>query len=402
MRRTMSPLDDIRVLDLTRLLPGPFASMLLAELGAKVDKLEDTGAGDYLRNLPPQVDGINALFRALNRGKRSLALNLKDPNAREALLSLLPHYDIVLEQFRPDVLTRLGLAPETLLARKPSLILCSISGYGQTGLLKARAGHDLNYLARGGVLGFQGPSGEPPTVPGFQVADIGGALYAVSGILAALRVRDRSGVGAHLDISMTEAAMGFALSGFAVHLEGAAQASEGAADPRGTTELVGGIAPYRTYETKDGRYVALAALEPKFWLGFCAAVGIEQDASALFLGPHQAAWISRLEALFRSKSFAEWQALSEATDVCLEPVLNPLETLTDPHLTERGVFAKAPDGARVFRSPLRQLADPTVVPQTTEAAVPGHGAHTETILREAGVAEDLIASLVPPKPVEKT
>lgn len=382
-------LSDIRVLDLTRLLPGPFASMLLVDLGAKVDKLEDTGAGDYLRNLPPQSDdgrGENALFGALNRGKRSLCLNLKEPAGREALLALLPHYDIVLEQFRPDVLARLGLAPSMLLEQKPSLIVCSISGYGQTGPLKGRAGHDLNYLARGGVLGFQGPNGSPPTVPGFQVADIGGALYAVSAVLAALRVRDRTGVGAHLDISMTEAAMGFALSGFATHFAGA----KAEATPRGQTELAGGIAPYRTYETKDGRYVALAALEPKFWFGFCAAVGIEPDPAALFAGAHQAAFIAKLEALFKERTLSEWQSLIEATDVCLEPVLNPSEALEDPHLNARNVFGDTASGARTFRSPLRsrEAAD------TPVGDAPAQGEHTREILREAGLPDELVARLL--------
>ena len=363
--------------------------MLLVDLGAKVDKLEDTGAGDYLRNLPPQCDdgqGENALFRALNRGKRSLCLDLKESAGRDALLALLPHYDIVLEQFRPGVLARLGLSPDTLLEQKPSLVVCSISGYGQTGPLKGRAGHDLNYLARGGVLGFQGPSGAPPTVPGFQVADIGGALYAVSAVLAALRVRDRTGVGAHIDISMTEAAMGFALSGFASHIAAAQTEARG----RGETELAGGIAPYRTYETKDGRYVALAALEPKFWFGFCAAVGIEADPAALFAGPHQVDFMAKLEALFRSKTFAEWLSLSEATDVCLEPVLTPAEALADPHLNARNVFAARPDGARSFRSPLHPKESGS---EASPREAPGQGEHTREILLEAGLSADFVAKV---------
>lgn len=369
--------------------------MLLRDLGATIDKLEDPEGGDYLRHLPPQVDGENALFRALNRGKRSIALDLKDAVSKETFLALIAHYDVILEQFRPGVLGRLGLSPASLLEAKPTLVVCSISGYGQSGPSLGRAGHDINYLARAGVLGFQGPPGEPPAVPGFQIADVGGALYAVTAIVAALRTRDRTGEGAHLDISMTEAAMGFALSGLAHALEGV----PGSPRLHGTGELAGGIAPYRTYATKDGRYVALGALEPKFWFAFCKGVGIPEDPTALLTGPHQQEHVERLEKVFKSRTFGEWKLFSETHDVCLEPVLTPAETLEDPHLNARGVFAGPLGQTRGFRSPLVRAftesgsaAAEASGEETALGAVPRQGEHTAEVLAEAGLGNRALGS----------
>ncbi len=242
----MQPLAGVRVLDLTRLLPGPFASLVLADMGASVDKVEDPGGGDYLRHMPPQTGGESSIFLALNRNKRSMVLDLKKPAAQAALLDMLPSYDVLLEQFRPGVLDRLGLPWEKLAAKNPRLVGCAITGYGQDGPLAKRAGHDLNYLARAGVLGFQGPAGQPPAVPGFQLADVSGGLYAVIGVLGALRERDRTGKGSFVDVSMLESAMGFAISGFGTLFGGVTPA-------RGAEPLAGGIAPYRTYETKDAK-----------------------------------------------------------------------------------------------------------------------------------------------------
>lgn len=349
-------------------------------MGASIDKLEDTSGGDYMRHMPPQIGGENSIFLALNRGKRSFVLDLKNPRGREALLDLLPRYDVLIDQFRPGVLARLGLSHETLRGRHPGLVVCAITGYGQTGPLAHRAGHDLNYLARGGVLGFQGPKDGPPAVPGFQIADIGGALYCVVGVLAALLARTRTGDGAVVDVSMMEAAMGFAMSGFGTQF--------GAAVTRGDEPLTGGLACYRTYETKDGQYMSLGALEPKFWLAFAAGVGLEADMGALVPGPHQADLTRRVAEIFAARTRAEWEAFASERDCCLEPVLTPVEAMADAHVKARRLFFK-------MQSPWGEI-DQMRLPFSREAPTrppPRQGEHTEEILREAGFEDARIASL---------
>ncbi|MFS8064857.1 MAG: CaiB/BaiF CoA transferase family protein, partial [Byssovorax sp.] len=263
----MRPLADVRVLDLSRLLPGPFATLVLADLGASVDKIEDAGGGDYLRVMPPQVAGESVAFQLLNRGKRSAVLDLKKPEGKAAFLRLLGSYDVLFEQFRPGVLDRLGLGHAALRAAHPRLIICALTGYGQTGPLAQRAGHDLNYLARSGVLGAQGPSDRPPQVPGFQLADVSGGLWSVIAIQAALIERARTGLGTFIDIAMTDGVLGFAITAMASALAGDPA-------PRGEEPLTGGIAPYNTYTSSDGHPMTLASLEPKFWMSFCAATGL--------------------------------------------------------------------------------------------------------------------------------
>jgi alpha-methylacyl-CoA racemase len=381
-------LRGIKVLDLSRLLPGPFASLTLADLGAQVDKVEELG-GDYLRHMPPLLTGnkpgvtdVSAIFAALNRGKRSIALDLKKPRAREALLTLAARYDVLLEQFRPGVLERLGLSHATLRAKNPRLVVCALTGYGQTGPLAQRAGHDLNYLARAGVLGQQGPAGGPPAVPGFQLADVGGALWAVVGILAALARRGSTGEGNLVDVAMVEASMGFAIAGFGALFAGTPLV-------RGEEPLTGGLAGYSTYATKDGKLVALGALEPKFLMAFCQGVGEPFDPTALLPGPHQRAFKERFSAIFLTRTRDEWTTFGEAHDCCLEPVLLPVELAGDPHLAARDVFftIDSPWG------PLRQLRLPVTDAHAMHAPPPALGEHTDTILREAGFESAAIASL---------
>ena len=270
----MTPLTGIKVLDLSRLLPGPLASLVLADLGAQVDKIEDPAGGDYLRVMPPHVSGgddraahdvdpTSTIFLALNRNKRSAVIDLKKPEAKDAFLRLVCSYDVLLEQFRPGVLDRLGMSHQTLLDANPRLVICALTGYGQTGPLAHRAGHDLNYLARAGVLGLQGPTDRPPTVPGFQLADVSGGLHAVIGIMGALMERAREGTlgepstspilgvvgspklsvdapncrtGRIVDVAMIETAMPFALAGFGLLFGGQAPA-------RGDEALAGGFPP---------------------------------------------------------------------------------------------------------------------------------------------------------------
>jgi alpha-methylacyl-CoA racemase len=373
------PLEGLRVLDLSRLLPGGYATMVLADLGARVDKVEDPGGGDYMRVMPPVVDGMNAVFHVLCRGKRSAVLDLKRPEGREALLELLPRYDVLVESFRPGVTERLGIGYDTLRGVHPGLVYCAITGYGKDGPLAGRAGHDLNYLARAGVLAHSGPEDRPPQVPGVQMADIGGgALFAVVGILAALHERERSGEGKLVDVSMCEGALGFAAFGLMSHLGGMPA-------PRGAGVLMGGIAPYQTYETSDGEHVALAALEPKFWTAFCVGVGLEPSMEALAPGPHQAQWKARVAEVFRARTRAQWEDFAEEHDCCLEPVLSPDELLTDPQHVARKVFVEGPGG-------LQQMTTPAGPPSEALAA-PSQGEHTDAILTDAGFTPERIAQL---------
>jgi crotonobetainyl-CoA:carnitine CoA-transferase CaiB-like acyl-CoA transferase len=380
----MRPLQSIRVLDLSRLIPGPFATLVLADLGATVDKLEDTAAGDYLRHLPPHLGGASAAFQLLNRNKRSLVLDLKRPEGREAFLRIVGTYDVILEQFRPGVLDRLGLSHASLLAAHPRLIVCALTGYGQSGELSARAGHDLNYLARSGLLGIQGPSDAPPAVPAFQLADMTGGLWSALAILAALAERERTGLGRSLDIAMTDGVFALAPLSLAATLAGAVSA-------RGDETLTGGLAAYRTYLSKDGCPIALAALEPKFWSTFCAAVGLTVDALDLIPGPHQRELTNRVTAIFASRPRAEWIAFAAEHDCCVEVAVLPAEIRADPHLASRGLVfdMKTPDG------PLPQVRLP-ITPSDTGAftAPPRSGEHSRAILREGGLDEGAIDTLI--------
>jgi crotonobetainyl-CoA:carnitine CoA-transferase CaiB-like acyl-CoA transferase len=375
-------LAGIKVLDLTRLLPGPFASLVLGDLGAAVDKIEDTSGGDYLRNMPPMVAGTSGMFLALNRNKRSACLDLKKKSAQKALLTLVERYDVLLDQFRPGVLDRLGVGHSVLRERNPRLVICALTGYGQDGPLASRAGHDLNYLARAGVLGMQGPAGSPPVVPGFQLADVGGGLWCVVAILAALRDRDRTGEGSVVDVAMSEASMGFAISAFGQMLAGGLPA-------RGEGSLTGGLALYGIYATSDGRHVTLGALEPKFWNAFSAGVGLESDPSAYLPGPHQEALRAKLRVVFASRTRAQWEAFGAEHDCCVEPVLDPDEALRDEHLRARGMFFEmdSPWG------PIMQMRTPVTPRDALHAAPPGQGEHTDAILREGGIDEAAIAAM---------
>lgn len=378
----MTALTGVRVLDLSRLLPGPFATGVLADMGATVDKIEDPHGGDYLRGLPPLVGDENAAFAILNRGKRSGVLDLKDPRGVAALKKLLPRYDVLFEQFRPGVLARLGLAPETLMQEHPRLIVCSLTGYGQTGPMRDRAGHDLNYIARSGLLGAQGPDGGTPPPPGFQVADVSGGMWCVIGILGALVERARTGQGKYLDVAMSEGTLPFAVMSLANALAGEGKA-------HGTEVLTGGIAPYNTYATKDGRAVALAALEPKFWITFAKHAGIPASLDDLLPGPHQAASKARLAALFAEKTLAEWIAWSDGKDCLLEPVLTPAEAVADAHLNARRMFPS--QGER------RTMRSPVTSPDAILGSGPRAGEHTREILRDAGLDEAEIAALIDAK-----
>ena len=382
------PLLGVRVLDLSRLLPGPFATLVLADLGADVVKVEDPAGGDPLRARPAsEVPSLAdaAAFQALNRNKRSLSLDLKSPAGRDVFLRLTDRFDVVVESFRPGALSRLGLGWEVLHLRNPRLVLCSITGHGQTGPRAGLAGHDLDYLALAGVLALCGP-GEAPLPPAVQVADLaGGAWPAVAGILAALVGRTAGGEGVHLDVSMTEGALAL----LSPHL--ATAAARGRPLKRGEEPLSGGSACYAVYRTRDGRFVALAALEQKFFAGFCAAVGRPDLAPRQWeregAGPRE-----ELAGIFAARTFLEWSTFALEHDVCLAPVLEGDEVRQDPQLAARGAFLEvgAGVGAKVagVASPVRIEG---AAPPRRPAPALGEGG--EAVLEEAGFGPEEIAAL---------
>jgi crotonobetainyl-CoA:carnitine CoA-transferase CaiB-like acyl-CoA transferase len=378
----MRALDGVRVLDLSRLLPGPFATVILSDLGADVIKVEDTGAGDYLRAFPPHKDGLGGRYLALNRDKRSIALDLKKPEAVAAFRRLAARADVVVESFRPGVLDKLGIGYARLSAENPGIVVCSISGYGQTGPYRDRAGHDLNYISLAGVLGQNGAAGSAPAMPGVQIADFGGGLWAALGICAALAGRHKSGRGQHLDISMAEASMSFLMAELG-------NLFAGQAPRRGQDTLNGGLAAYQVYETKDGRYLSVAPLEPKFWLAFNAAIGRKPDISELAAGPSEQARVrGEIAAILSQKTRAEWEAFFADKDVLVEPVLDPDEVVRHPLHQARKLFYELGQE----RGSISQMRTPLGEP-AAHRKPPVQGQQTVEILEEAGLSAEDIAAL---------
>lgn len=383
-----SPLSSLKILDFSTLLPGPFAAMLLADLGADVLRVEAPDRPDMVRDLPP-FDGETAAWHGvLNRNKRSLALDLKQPGAVEVVKRLVDAagggYDIILEQFRPGVMERLGVGYETLRAVNPRLIFCSLTGYGQTGPYRARAGHDINYLALAGAASHSGRAETGPPPLGVQVADIGGGAFgAMTGILTAVIHRYESGAGQQVDVSMFDLMLAWQSHVAANYLVGGQI-------PARETEALNGGRVYDYYRTKDGRFLAVGALEPKFWKGFCEAIE-RPDLAERGLQPdreEQQAVKGEVAAEIEKKTLAAWTAVFAERDVCVEPVLTLPEALDHPQTQARGMVVtvpKAEGGAQ------RQIANPfkfsAAEPAYRHAGVP-LGAHTEQVLAEIEYDQD--------------
>jgi alpha-methylacyl-CoA racemase len=384
-------LEGVRVLDLSRLLPGGFCSLLLADFGAEVLKVEDTGMGDYVRWSPPYHEGAedsakSALFLSLNRGKRSVRLNLKEEAGREVLLRLVREYDVLLESFRPGVMDRLGVGPERLRRENPRLVYCAISGYGQDGPNTASSGHDMNYLGLNGVLGLTGQPGGPPVQSAGQIADLGGgALPAAFGILAALRERERSGEGQLVDVSMFDGSLSWLAMVAARYL------CDGEVPERGSLELAGGLICYRPYECSDG-WVTLGALEPKFWREWCEGVGREDLVDKQFERPGSDAH-AEVERIFRERTRREWQDFAAQHDCCLEPVLELDEALDSELVRAREMVVRidqpGTDGVQLLGVPVKLSR----TPGAPAGPGPALGEHTDEVLTALGYSAADVASL---------
>ncbi|HEY4811823.1 MAG TPA: CoA transferase [Solirubrobacteraceae bacterium] len=397
------PLEGIRVLDLSRLLPGGFCSLLLADFGADVVKVEDTGMGDYIRWSPPYCKGTHdsaksALFLSLNRNKRSIRLDLKSDGGREALLALVRDADVVLESFRPGVLDRLGVGYERMREENPGIVYCAISGYGQTGPKRDASGHDMNYLGLVGLLGLTGEAGGEPVQAAGQIADLGGgALMAAFGIMAALRERDGGGVGSEsagsgegqmVDASMADGALSW------LAMVAAAYFADGTVPRRGDLPLAGSLICYRPYECADG-WVTLGALEPKFWQAWCRGVEREDLIAMQFERPGSHAH-AQVQEIFKGRTREEWEAFARKHDCCLEPVLELDEALSSELVRERGMVVELDQpGAE---QPVRQLGIPVKLTRTPgeHSRLPGPalGEHTEQVLLEAGYSPEQVAELL--------
>ena len=371
-------LDGIRVLDFTRLLPGPYATQLLADNGAEVIKIEDTGMGDYARAMPPHSErGVGALFDMVNRGKRSVALDLKTSAGRDVIHELVGTADVLIEGFRPGVTERLGIDDETVRKHNDDIVYCSLTGCGRTGPDADRAGHDLNHVGAAGLLDMTRRSrDEAPRIPGYSVGDMAGGTFAALGVPGALCSRELGNTaGEHLDIAMTDVVLSFSQS--------VAHGALTGESPRpGETPLTGGLPWYDVYETADGRYVTLAALEPKFWAAFCTAVDHDEltDEHGTDDPATREALRETLEAVFAARTQAEWEADLGAIDATVGPVHTPAEAVDSPQVGARGVIETADDAPRRIGFPARSSAPSDGVPES----VPAHGEHTEAVLREHG------------------
>ena len=374
------PLKGLKIIDFTTLLPGPYATMMLADLGADVLRVVSGSRPDLTEFMPPCIAGTNLSCAAatLGRGKRSLALNLKDPRAGAIMLKLIEGRDIPIEQFRPGVMARLGLDYETLKAASPSLIYCSLTGYGQTGPMSSRAGHDINYLARSGIMAYSGRKATGPSLTGIQIADIAsGSNNAVIGILAAVVHRQRTGEGQHVDVSMTDGVIAFNA------IAGAAFLADGTEICREEGVLNGGSL-YDFYETKDGKHLSFGGLEPQFFAAFCRTIDRPDLIPGGVAPPDIDCIKEEVRAIMRTRTQKEWLSLFAKVDACVEPVLGLGDTFRDPQVEARGLIVEVdlPGVGRVKQlgHPIRYSA---TKPEYRSVGVAA-GTHTREILLDLG------------------
>jgi len=372
---TTLPLNGIRILDLSRLLPGPYLTQLLADLGAEVIKVETPLAGDYARLAPPEMR-LGNLYETVNQGKKSLALNYRNPRGRELFLKLAATADVVLEGFRPTVADKYGIGYKAVSAVKADIVYCSLSGYGQEGPYQQRAGHDVNYLSITGAVSLNGRPAERPIPYGVPVADLGGGMLAAIAILGALVGRERTGQGMYLDMALIDGVISWmtpmAMSAYFGGLKVEA----------GTHPLLGGAGCFNVYETADGKYLSLGALEPHFWGDFCKTVGRTDLIERQF----DPALEAELSIIFGKKNREEWLSLFADKDACIEPVNSVEEMLLNPQVQARG-HVRMEDGQPVG------MQSPFVFAQGERSPAPALGADTRALLQEIGINTEEITEL---------
>ncbi len=383
------PLSGIRVLDLTRLLPGPVCTLHLADLGADVIKIEDTGAGDYARTLGVEPGKTAPVFAAINRNKRAMRLDLKKREGVEVFLRLVRDANAVVEGFRPGVVDRLGVGYAACCEINPRIVYCAISGYGQTGPYRDIAGHDINYCGYAGLVDQTGVAGADPAIPNLQIADIlGGAVVPAMGILAALLDAQRNGKGRYVDVAMTEGVLVHNLQALA------AVALTGKAHPRGADFLSGREPCYSVYRTADGRHMAVGALERKFWERVCDVLqrpDLKASHWEIRAGPggRDAQWgKEQTSAIFATKPQAYWVEKFAGEDCCVSPVLTLEESFQDPQVLAREMVVR--DGATLQFAPPLKMSEYEF---TVTRVAPKAGEHSDEILREAGYTAARIQSL---------
>lgn len=369
------PLAGIRILDFSRLLPGPYLTLLLADLGAEVIKVETPLAGDYSRLAPPEL-GLGKLYEAVNQGKKSLALNYRKSRGRELFLRLVVTADVILEGFRPGRAKKYGVDYESIQAVKPDIVYCSLSGYGQEGPYKHRAGHDINYLAVGGAIALNARAGESPVPYGLPAADLSGGMLAAIAILGALVGRERAGQGMYLDMALLDGVVSW-MSPLAISAHFNGLEVHGGSHP-----LLGGQACFNVYETADERYLTLAALEPSFWSTFCKTI----KRTDLIKRQFDPALGSELAGIFHSHTQDEWLSLFDGHDVCIEPVNSVEEMLSHPQVQARG-YVRYEQGKPVG------MNSPFVFEHDGRSPAPTLGQHTRQLLLEIGVSEQELIDL---------
>jgi len=385
------PLAGIKILDFSTLMPGPVATMMLADLGADVLKVEAPNRLDLMRVGPPHDQGVSAGHMAVNRNKRSIALNLKIPEAVQVVRKLAKTFDVVLEQFRPGVMKRLGLDYEILKKENERLIYCSLTGYGQDGPYRDRAGHDINYLAISGMLSYSGRASQGPVPQGFLLADVGAGSYnAVVSILAALIHRDRSGEGQYLDVAMTDGSIAWATFM-------ATRTLVGGKDPAYESDFLNGGSYYDCYRTLDGRYMSVGSIEPQFFGELCRGIGredlIAKRGWTLDTDSVMKETKKEIAAIFALKTQAEWTEIFNGLDACVEPVLKVSEMVEHPQVKTRKMITevKKPDGT--FQKQVNSPFKFTKTPPEMRRTGPGLGEHTEEVLRNIGYGPEEMEAL---------
>jgi crotonobetainyl-CoA:carnitine CoA-transferase CaiB-like acyl-CoA transferase len=381
------PLDGVVVLDLSRLLPGPFCTQLLANLGADVIKVEDPNLGDYMRAVPPAVDDTSYPFLMVNRGKRSVTIDLRTEEGRKVLYRLAKKADVFVEQFRPSTVKKLKIDYPQIRRANPRIVYCSFGGYGRTGPYADRPGHDLNFEALAGILGVTAARQDGrPVIPGVPVSDLASALMAAFSIVASLHRRERFGGGEFLEVSIFDTSVSLMVLNLARYL------GTGEIPVPGETIVTGMFPFYNLYETKDGRWISVACVEPKFWRRLCELTHLEEHIPDQFVDGETARLvIGKMSDAFRAKTLAEWKTTFAREDLPIEPVLRVDEVVADPHLNARNLLpsVQADGRPRVLAHPVRHHA----APARTPARAPAQGEDTAAVLRWAGYTAPQIRAL---------